>query len=91
MLTPGILFDGPDDAPLTIALAHGAGAARDSPFMNAFAEGLAAADSGPPHTGSRRGWEVEGFDRLARGGAEGVLGIVAGQDTAGDLAAEFEA
>ena len=43
MLTPGILFDGPRDAPLTIALAHGAGAAMDSPFMNAVAEGLAAA------------------------------------------------
>ena len=39
---PPLLLDGPDDAPLTIALAHGAGAAMDSPFMAAFAEGLAA-------------------------------------------------
>ena len=36
------LFDGPQDAPTTVALAHGAGAAMDSPFMNVFAEGLAA-------------------------------------------------
>ncbi|MCR4379386.1 MAG: alpha/beta fold hydrolase [Rhodospirillales bacterium] len=39
---PHLLIDGPDDAPFTIALAHGAGAAMDSPFMQAFAEGLAA-------------------------------------------------
>lgn len=42
-----LLFDGPrnghKDAPLTVALAHGAGAPMDSPFMAAFAEGLAAA------------------------------------------------
>jgi len=36
------LFDGPDDAPVTLALAHGAGAPMDSPFMAFFAEGLAA-------------------------------------------------
>ena len=41
-MTPDVLFDGPDNAALTIVLAHGAGAAMDSPFMNAFAEGLAA-------------------------------------------------
>lgn len=39
---PHLLFDGPDDAPFTIALAHGAGAAMDSAFMQTFAEGLAA-------------------------------------------------
>ena len=38
-----ILFDGPADSALTVALAHGAGAPMDSPFMAAFAEGLAAA------------------------------------------------
>jgi len=43
MTTPEILFNGADDAPLTIALAHGAGAMMDSPFMTAFAEGLAHA------------------------------------------------
>lgn len=35
------LFNGPEDAPLTIVLAHGAGAPMDSAFMVAFAEGLA--------------------------------------------------
>lgn len=34
-------FNGPDAAPFTIALAHGAGAPMDSGFMEAFAEGLA--------------------------------------------------
>lgn len=43
MLTPPLHYDGSDDASLTVALAHGAGAAMDSPFMNAFAEGLGAA------------------------------------------------
>lgn len=38
---PQFLFDGPADAGLTVALAHGAGAPMDSPFMQAFAEGLA--------------------------------------------------
>jgi uncharacterized protein len=36
-----LLFDGPAQADWTIALAHGAGAAMDTPFMNAFAAGLA--------------------------------------------------
>jgi predicted alpha/beta-hydrolase family hydrolase len=34
------LFDGPAKAKTTIALAHGAGAAMDSPFMEFFARGL---------------------------------------------------
>ncbi len=42
MASPQILFDGPADSALTVALAHGAGAPMDSPFMDAFAEGLAA-------------------------------------------------
>jgi predicted alpha/beta-hydrolase family hydrolase len=37
-----LLFDGPSDAPFTIALAHGAGAPMDSPFMRRVAEGLAS-------------------------------------------------
>jgi predicted alpha/beta-hydrolase family hydrolase len=37
-----ILFDGPKGAALTLVLAHGAGAAMDSPFMAAFAQGLGA-------------------------------------------------
>jgi predicted alpha/beta-hydrolase family hydrolase len=36
------LFNGPESAPFTIVLAHGAGAAMDSPFMEYFAGGLAA-------------------------------------------------
>jgi predicted alpha/beta-hydrolase family hydrolase len=35
------LFDGPSNAPWTIALAHGAGAPMDSPFMDDVATGLA--------------------------------------------------
>ena len=42
MSLPDLLIDGPADAPVTIALAHGAGAPMDSGFMVAFAEGLAA-------------------------------------------------
>ena len=39
---PMLLLDGPSTAEITIALAHGAGAAMDSPFMLAIAQGLAA-------------------------------------------------
>ncbi len=41
MPLPDFLFDGPKAAPITFALAHGAGAAMDSPFMEYFAHGLA--------------------------------------------------
>lgn len=37
-----MLMNGPEDAPHRVALAHGAGVGMDSPFMTAFAEGLAA-------------------------------------------------
>jgi predicted alpha/beta-hydrolase family hydrolase len=37
-----LLFDGPDDAPLTVVLAHGAGAPMNTPFLNTVARGLAA-------------------------------------------------
>ncbi|WP_404379289.1 alpha/beta family hydrolase [Caenispirillum salinarum] len=37
-----MIDQGPKDAPLTVALAHGAGAAMDTPFMDTIAEGLAA-------------------------------------------------
>ena len=37
------LFDGPEDAELTVVLAHGAGVPMDAPFMNTFAEGIANA------------------------------------------------
>lgn len=42
MSTP-LVFDGPDHANVTIALAHGAGAPMDSPFMATIAAGLARA------------------------------------------------
>jgi predicted alpha/beta-hydrolase family hydrolase len=37
---PELLCDAPTDAETTIVLAHGAGAAMDSPFVELFAEGL---------------------------------------------------
>ncbi len=37
-----LLFDGPDDAPLTVVLAHGAGAPMNTLFLNEVARGLAA-------------------------------------------------
>jgi hypothetical protein len=39
---PNFLFNGPARASRTIALAHGAGAAMDTPYMTAIAAGLAA-------------------------------------------------
>ncbi|HYT32372.1 MAG TPA: alpha/beta family hydrolase [Thermoanaerobaculia bacterium] len=36
------LFDGPDNSPHVVVLSNGAGAPMDSPFLNRFAEGLAA-------------------------------------------------
>jgi uncharacterized protein len=41
MELPEFLIDGPADAGLTVILAHGAGAAMDSPFMDTIASGLA--------------------------------------------------
>jgi predicted alpha/beta-hydrolase family hydrolase len=38
--TPNLLTNGPKRAKSTIILAHGAGAAMDTDFMNAFADGL---------------------------------------------------
>ena len=60
-----LLFDGPSEAPLTVALAHGAGAPMDSPFMHRVAEGLAA-----------RGWRVARFEfpYMARRRREGRRG-----------------
>ncbi len=43
---PRFLFDGPANAPLTVVLAHGAGAPMDSPFLSALASGLADAGRG---------------------------------------------
>jgi predicted alpha/beta-hydrolase family hydrolase len=45
------LIDGPDGAPATVLLAHGAGAPMDSPFLAAIATGLA-----------ERGWRVVRFE-----------------------------
>jgi predicted alpha/beta-hydrolase family hydrolase len=36
-----LLFDGPEDAALTVVLAHGAGAPMNTPFLNTVARGLA--------------------------------------------------
>lgn len=41
-MTVDFLITGPENAALTIALAHGAGAPMDSQFMEVFADGLAA-------------------------------------------------
>jgi predicted alpha/beta-hydrolase family hydrolase len=51
MSAPDLVFDGPADARLTVALGHGAGAPMDSPFMDAVAAGLAA-----------HGWRVARFE-----------------------------
>ena len=45
------ITNGPEDAPLTVALAHGAGVGMDSEFMEAIAAGLA-----------ERGWRVVRFE-----------------------------
>lgn len=37
------LLDGPEDAPITLVLAHGAGGPMDSPFMETIATGVAKA------------------------------------------------
>jgi predicted alpha/beta-hydrolase family hydrolase len=37
---PDLLVDGPTDVSTTVAMAHGAGASMDSPFMDFFAKGL---------------------------------------------------
>ena len=42
MTAPAFLFNGPKKASVTLALAHGAGAAMDSDFMTYFAEALGA-------------------------------------------------
>ena len=38
-----LLVDGPNEGPSTLVLAHGAGAAMDSPFMESIAEAVAGA------------------------------------------------
>jgi predicted alpha/beta-hydrolase family hydrolase len=40
-MNPELKFDGPKDAKIRIALAHGAGAGMNTPFMDAMATGLA--------------------------------------------------
>lgn len=42
-MAPPILRDGPDDARVTVVLAHGAGAGMEHPFLEAVATGLATA------------------------------------------------
>ncbi|MCK5546408.1 MAG: dienelactone hydrolase family protein [Rhodospirillaceae bacterium] len=40
-IIPDIIYNGPIEAKTTIVLTHGAGAPMDTPFMDAFADGLA--------------------------------------------------
>ncbi len=59
------LFDGPEAAALTLALAHGAGAPMDSPFLDRVAAGLADAGFRVarfefPYMRSRREWGKRG-------------------------------
>lgn len=51
MSVPALLIDGPEAAPLTVVLAHGAGAPMDSPFMAHVARGLGGL-----------GWRVARFE-----------------------------
>lgn len=65
-----LLFSGPAEAPVTLVLAHGAGAAMDSPFMNAMAAGLAlhgvrVARFEFPYMAARRKGRRPGPDRPA--------------------------
>jgi predicted alpha/beta-hydrolase family hydrolase len=41
-MAASLITNGPQKAPITLALAHGAGAPMDHPFMNAIAEGVAS-------------------------------------------------
>jgi uncharacterized protein len=41
-MSPDLIFDGPQDAAATVILTHGAGVGMDTPFMETFAQGLAA-------------------------------------------------
>ena len=69
MTIPTFLWNGPERARLTVVLAHGAGAPMDSPFMNFFAEGLAARGLRVgrfefPYMAARRNGQRKGPDRL---------------------------
>jgi predicted alpha/beta-hydrolase family hydrolase len=59
------LFDGPESAPRTLVLAHGAGAPMDSPFLSRVAAGVAAeghrvARFEFPYMRARRGGKKQG-------------------------------
>jgi predicted alpha/beta-hydrolase family hydrolase len=41
-MTTSLIVNGPEKAPITLVLAHGAGAPMDHPFMNKIAEGVAS-------------------------------------------------
>jgi predicted alpha/beta-hydrolase family hydrolase len=66
------LIDGPEDAPATVLVAHGAGAPMDSPFMAAIASGLAESlwrvvrFEFPYMAGRRHGGPRRAPDRLPR-------------------------
>ena len=78
------LVDGPSGAPLTLVLAHGAGAPMDSPFMKTVAAGIAKEGFRVlrfefPYMHARR----EGGKRGAAGPARGPRGELARRDPRG--------
>lgn len=46
MLDDSLLLNGSSEAPITLVLAHGAGAPMDSHFMNTVAEAIGGTDVG---------------------------------------------
>ncbi len=67
------LFDGPEDARVTILLAHGAGAPMDSASMNATTKVLAPKASAPPASSSPTWRRAAGASRKPPPKAEKVM------------------
>jgi predicted alpha/beta-hydrolase family hydrolase len=98
---PELHFDGPRDARWTVALAHGAGAGRDTPLLNAFAAGLARRGlrvarfefpymASFRHTGKKRPPDREEVLRRTWLGVVGTLGreglVIGGKSMGGRIA-----
>jgi predicted alpha/beta-hydrolase family hydrolase len=85
------LIDGVEDAPWTVVLAHGAGQPMDSPFMSAFAQGLAARPGMPlrvvrfefPYMAAARGGRRRPPDRtdVLADTWRGIIGTLAAAGT----------
>ncbi len=101
MSDPERLETGPPRSPTVVALAHGAGAGMDTPFMNAFAEGIAAAGhrvvrfefpymAARRRDGRRRGPDREPVLRETWVGLVGQLGaerlVIGGKSMGGRIA-----